>query len=243
MKIVLLLIMAVSLWANIGNIMAMKGSVEVERSQKSLPATNGMVLLEGDNIVTAAKSRVQVMLQDSTIITIGANSSFSFEEYLFNGTKESKLTMRAKRGFFRSVTGSIGKIAPERFKVKTASATIGIRGTDFSGDIGVQRELFRCYEGAIFIEYEGSRENVDAGMMAEIANHKVEVKKIDIPKLKTATTPKTLKGTLTDALGDTNVATETIADVTQVIENNELNEETLPALEVVPTVEDRQTEY
>ncbi|MEA2099623.1 MAG: FecR family protein, partial [Campylobacterota bacterium] len=185
-KILLFLFLSVTLWANIGNVMAMKGSAELKRLDETLGLKIGMELLEGDSIVTRAKSRVQVMLKDETIVTIGADSSFDFEEFKFDNSKDSKLLMRANRGFFRSVTGKIGEIAPQRFKVKTVSATIGIRGTDFSGNILESTEVIKCYAGVIFVEFDGGLIDIDAGMMIELAPDKA-------PKVKGIKQEKTVK--------------------------------------------------
>ena len=185
MKIILLMILSLSLWANIGTIMSIKGSADVKREHNvSIAASSGMELLKGDEIITHKKSRVQVMLQDDTVVTIGQNSSFGFEDFAFDGTKNSKLSMKATRGFFRSVTGKLGKVAPERFKVKTASATIGIRGTDFSGNIIGEAQTFVCYSGAISVEFDGAVSNIDAGMVMQIVKNKVEIKKIEIKPAK-----------------------------------------------------------
>ncbi len=174
-KIFLALLISLSAWAGIGNIMALKGQATIERAAKSIQATSGAELLEGDTILTKAKTRLQVMLADGTVVTIGPNSSFSFDEFNFDGTKNSKLSMRAERGFFRSVTGKLGKIAPERFKVKTASATIGIRGTDFSGEILQDKEIIKCYSGAIFVDFNGEFNEVDAGDMLELSAQGIEL--------------------------------------------------------------------
>jgi len=240
MKIFILLLFTLSLWANIGNIMAIKGSADVKRGDKTIDAINGMVLEKGDTLLTAKKSRIQVMLQDETVVTIGANSSFSFEEYFYDNSKNSKLTMRANRGFFRSVTGQIGKLAPERFKVKTASATIGIRGTDFSGNILGESEVFKCYEGAIFVEFEGSQQELGAGMMAELFKGKVNVKKFDAPKLlKQISKVKVIN---LKSLETSEIPTELISDITQVAENPGQEEERAD-FAVGTGIEDRQEQY
>jgi len=240
MKIFLLLLMSLSLWANIGNVMAIKGSADIERGGSTLNAANGMALEEGDTILTSTKSRVQVMLKDATVITIGASSSFSFVEYFYDESKKSKLTMRANRGFFRSVTGQIGKLAPERFKVKTVSATIGIRGTDFSGEIFGDREVFKCYEGAIFIEFDGNLQDLDAGMMAEILKDRYEVKKFDASKGPKALSK--LKGIIIKAIDYDEVPTEVISDITQIIEDENNHPEGDP-LSADAAAEDRQEQY
>ncbi|MEA2073825.1 MAG: FecR family protein [Campylobacterota bacterium] len=225
MKILLLMIVSLTLWANIGNVMAIKGSADVKRQNATLNATNGMVLHQGDRILTSKKSRVQVMLKDSTIVTIGANASFSFEEFSFDGTKNSEISMRANRGFFRSVTGKIGKIAPERFKVKTASATIGIRGTDFSGEIFEDREVFKCYKGAIFIEFSGELSDISEGMMMEILQNRFEIKEFDASKVSKSggKNLKGLSGVILESIDGGEIPTEVITDITQIVEDSENN--------------------
>ncbi len=236
-KIILILFLAVSVWANIGTIMTIKGKAELNRSNKVILAANGMKLLKGDELVTKSRSRVQVMLKDDTIVTIGANSSFKFENFNFDGTENSEVSMRAKRGFFRSVTGKIGKVAPERFKVRTVSATIGIRGTDFSGDIGLNHEYIKCYSGTIFVEYEGGLEDIDAGMMIELKDGVANVREITEVKESVKNKPKT------ESMADDkdekkfDVITDDIVDIKKdVILKNALEEPTVESL-------DRKEEY
>jgi len=162
-KIYIFLLLTITSFANIGTIMVANGDAQVQRSQKVLPVQNGMTILKGDEIITKKKTRVQVMLNDDTVITIGPDSSFSFIDYFFDGSKQSTIKMQAKRGFFRSVTGKIGKIAPERFKVKTQLATIGIRGTDFSAQLSDGAASYICNRGEITLSYANLQKNVLAG--------------------------------------------------------------------------------
>ncbi len=167
--VVLFLFLNIGLFANIGNIMALSGSASVTHSSgKSVKAQSGMKIFQGDKVMTHAKTRVQIMLKDETIVTIGANASFQFDKYFFDGTKRSTVQMRANRGFFRSVTGRMGKIAPDRFKVRTSSATIGIRGTDFSGMIQKTFETYKCYRGAITVTAGGRIKTLRAGEVFKI---------------------------------------------------------------------------
>ncbi len=220
MKILLLMIITVSLWANIGNIMAMKGVADVKRANSLLSASNGMVLLEGDELITKTKTRVQVMLKDNTVITIGSNSTFSFLEFVFDTTKRSKISMKASRGFFRSVTGKISKVAPERFKIVTLTATIGIRGTDFSGDISPQKEIFKCYEGEISVEFDGNSNDIEAGMMMQINQNKVEVKEISVEKVSKKLNKQhieSIKKVIIKAIDEINVSPELVKEIVQVV--------------------------
>jgi len=208
-KLFLILLMTtVIIWANIGTIMVVKGKADVKRSTKILTAKNGMELLVGDEIITKIQSRVQVMLKDDTIITIGPKSSFGFDDFIFDGTKNSKISLKSNRGFFRSVTGKISKIAPERFKVKTVSATIGIRGTDFSGEIIGDVEIIKCYKGSIYVEFEGISRAVEAGNMIELGDTGFKTKRnISIMKMP--------KKAINNRKLDSIISNEVIRDITQ----------------------------
>ena len=168
------------LWSSIGNVGAFKGTASISRSSSALNVKNGMVLKVKDKIITADKSRVQVILKDNTVVTIGPNSIFVFDAYKFGGKDDSEVKMHIDRGFFRSVTGKIGKLAPERFKVKTASATIGIRGTDFSALMSEGKETITCYKGKLNVSIGGTTHKVDAGMVLELSDGKAEIKAFSI---------------------------------------------------------------
>ena len=112
MRIIFFLLTLTALvWSSIGNVGALKGSATIIRNSNTLDVKNGMVLEVKDKIITSAKSRVQVILKDHTVVTIGPNSTFVFDAYKFGSKDESEVKMHIDRGFFRSVTGEIGKLA------------------------------------------------------------------------------------------------------------------------------------
>ena len=122
----------------------------------------------------------------------GAKSSFEFTTYIYDGTVNSKLKVKARRGFFRSVTGKIGKLAPQRFTVQTSSATIGIRGTDFSVNIADDSEVYKCYQGAIRVFISDTFQDLVAGEEFEFRLDKTPIKQ-QIKQRKRRITPKILK--------------------------------------------------
>lgn len=164
-NLLLLCVSAIALFADIGTVAALRGSADVERNSNKQAATSGMPILAHDLVHTYDKSRMQVKMVDQSVITIGPKSSFSFEAYALDGAN-SVATMQVKRGFFRSVTGKIGKVAPDRFKIKTRAATIGIRGTDFGGFVSQESEQIACYRGEIVVTTVDGELIVKAGMMA-----------------------------------------------------------------------------
>jgi len=150
-NIFFIVILSSFLWSNIGYVNDLKGKANLLRNMKTLKVKKGMSLQVKDKIVTKENSRVQAILKDKTVVTIGAASTFTFDTYTFAGKNNSQLNMHIDHGFFRTVSGKIGKLAPERFKVKTVLATIGIRGTDFSANVSEKREVIACHRGEISV--------------------------------------------------------------------------------------------
>jgi hypothetical protein len=89
----------------------------------------------GDMLITAKDSYAQVEMNDGTKMTIRPNSNLRIEAYQFRkeAPQSDNIVLRLLRGGFRTVTGLIGKRGnTDAYKLRAATATIGIRGTDFS---------------------------------------------------------------------------------------------------------------
>lgn len=92
-------------------------------------------VLAGDMLITAKDSYAQVQMNDGATMTLRPNSNLKIEAYQFNKEepKADNAILRLLKGGFRTITGLIGKRGnADAYKLHAASATIGIRGTDFS---------------------------------------------------------------------------------------------------------------
>ncbi len=149
MKYLILLIFLLSniAFANIGTISSFKGSVEIQRNSLFIKPSLGLEIKENDLINTKENSNIIIKFKDNTIITLGKNSTFSIKEYIYDtkNTINSKTDFSFLKGTFKSVTGIIGKIHPEKFKLRTKTANIGIRGTT----IIANQEIIACTAGQI----------------------------------------------------------------------------------------------
>ncbi len=90
----------------------------------------GDPLHAGETLQTGSRSFALIRFKDGTRMTLRPNTKFRIESVATEKGKESAF-MRLLRGGFRAITGFISKRRPGAFKVGTAVATIGIRGTDF----------------------------------------------------------------------------------------------------------------
>lgn len=92
----------------------------------------GLPLNEGDRISTGAASFAIVRLHDGTRMTLRPNSDLVLRTFRYReNANDNSMVMQLFRGGFRAITGLINKNAPNAAQVQTATATIGIRGTDF----------------------------------------------------------------------------------------------------------------
>ncbi len=141
-----------SLSANIAVVVDKVGSITLTRAGESLPLQLKAQLQVHDMIKTGAGAKVKIFFRDNTAVSLGQNTSFSIDSYLFDGSKQSNAQFGIVKGFFKTVSGRIGKIAPNRFKLKTKNATIGIRGTVFAGTVGQKEDRVICTDGKIFVK-------------------------------------------------------------------------------------------
>lgn len=96
----------------------------------------GLALNEGDRLTTSDGSTAIFKLQDGTRMTLRPNSEMIVQKYQFKeGSTQNSMVMQLLRGGFRAITGLISKSSPDAARVQTATATIGIRGTDFDARI------------------------------------------------------------------------------------------------------------
>jgi hypothetical protein len=142
-------------YGQVGHIAALSGEAKIVRSGSILQAKKLDAIMEKDTIETFVGSKLQIIFKDKTTITLAEQTKFDLQEYLFDDASNSKMEFQVKKGFFKTITGKIGKIAKDRFRVKTANAYIGIRGTHFSGLIAQDKEKIICHKGSIVVTSVG----------------------------------------------------------------------------------------
>lgn len=124
-----------------------RGVVKVSRGGGALDALNeGQPLYSGDVLQTQVFSHVVLVFSDGARITVNPSTRMGISEYS-NPAKATgvspglagnpvsagvgSMIIDMFKGGLRMATGLIGKTNADRVKVRTATATIGIRGTVF----------------------------------------------------------------------------------------------------------------
>ena len=171
---------------DVATITGVNGKAFIERDGAKIAVIIGTTLQEKDSVITNDKAKVQIIFTDETIVTIGKNSNFSISEYLFEDDQEPVVKFAMLKGAMRTITGKIGKIAPDKFTVTAKTATIGIRGTNFSVIVGDNdnTEVY-CTYGAISVTVNGNENIVNQGFfIILLPDGKVETKEFKPKNLK-----------------------------------------------------------
>lgn len=116
----------------VGQIKTVKGATYIERDGQKLPATIGAKVQQSDTVVTGADGSVGITFIDNSLLSAGPNSTLAIERYTFDPTTHSgAFDTRLSRGTLSAVSGKIAKQTPGAMTVKTPSAILGVRSTEF----------------------------------------------------------------------------------------------------------------
>ena len=118
--------------ADIGLIKVSKGSVQIQRGSAKLPAKVGTGLQTADVIVTGADGTAGITFSDNSVVSVGPNSVFAIDKYSFDSTTHAgEFEGNLKQGRLSAISGKMVKQSPESMKIRTPSAIMGVRGTEF----------------------------------------------------------------------------------------------------------------
>lgn len=125
----------------------------------------GDLVNSGERLETG-KGRLQIRFTDGSFISLQPNTVFGLDNYAFNKAKpnEGALLFNFIRGGMRTVSGAIGKVNRNNYKVQTPVATIGIRGTSYAADQQPNgRLLLTVSKGMVNISNDFGSGNVSTG--------------------------------------------------------------------------------
>ena len=93
-------------------------------------AKQGDPVMEGDTLITGRDSETHLTMSDTGFLVLRASTRIEIASFKADGGDDDRGVIRLFVGSLRTVTGWIGKFNRPSYKLQTATATIGIRGTD-----------------------------------------------------------------------------------------------------------------
>ena len=117
----------------IGTVTAQSGPTEIQRDKIVIPSAVSSTVEMNDAVVTA-RSKVGITFKDDSKVEITEQSKLVIDSFVYDNTKQDagKLGLKIALGTARFASGQIAKHSPESIKIETPTATVGVRGTDFT---------------------------------------------------------------------------------------------------------------
>ena len=154
----------------IGDIILQTGNAVIERNDgEDVKAEDELDIFQY-NTVKTGKGKVAIGFIDDTRVDVTEHSKLIIDEFVYDpNTKTGSLSLKAALGTIRYASGQIAKTSPTNVQITTPTATIGVRGTDFTmtvDEIGSSTIILLpscdtngfCFVGEITVES-------DAGMI------------------------------------------------------------------------------
>lgn len=131
-------ILSVSVYAEIGSVTSQTKAARITRKgDKILTEVNTPV--EMRDLIETLKGRTNIKFVDDTKVSVTEYSKLLIDEFVYNPeNKTGKLSLKAALGTIRYSSGKIAKNSRQNVKIKSPTASVSVRGTDFT--INVQED-------------------------------------------------------------------------------------------------------
>lgn len=129
----LILLSAPAYAQSIGSITDFRGAGQIKRGPKVAPAAKGSGVVKNDTVTTNSQGRFKITFVDATTVNITENSRLVIDDFVYDGGNKSKgrLGLKVALGTVRYASGAVAHGNPRGVNIRTPTATIAVRGTDF----------------------------------------------------------------------------------------------------------------
>src|SRR5262249_19237438 len=93
----------------------------------------GTAIFMNEKLTTGSKTRLELTFVDGTKLTVGDKASVTVDRFLYQPRGLGNAFDAVVTGPFRFISGKLDKTGGSTSSIKTAFATVGIRGTNFWG--------------------------------------------------------------------------------------------------------------
>ncbi len=118
-------------------VITVRGDINaVDSSGQRRRLVDGGGIYPGDLVETGAATQAVLAFRDDSRITLGATTRFRIDNFVYDSKApaEGRFLVSLLKGSVRALSGLIAKANNRNVSYSTSTATIGIRGTEFSMD-------------------------------------------------------------------------------------------------------------
>lgn len=189
-------------WANevAGQIVSVEGTVFVRQDGRApasalAPAKPGDSVRAGDVINSASDGKIKILMKDHTILDLGPSALFKIDQFKANQGANREVEVNMVYGSLRAAVAQ--KLAGKgKFKLRTPSAVMGVRGTEFIVKSDAPADLKQVSAAIANPEKPVLAQGSGQGGDASAASTQVTVVqgRVDVePKASTAGSPQSLE--------------------------------------------------
>ena len=118
---------------SVGRTLVAVGEVVAVREAKEIPLRAGSEVRLGDTLRLGRDSNAQVRFNDESIVALRSETEFRIEDFRYrNDPASDNALFRLVRGGMRTVTGLIGRVNHDAYRLETPVGYVGIRGTHYT---------------------------------------------------------------------------------------------------------------
>ena len=109
----------------------------IERKKDKLKGEKGTGV-EMSDLLRTGEGKLGITFVDDTKVQMTENSKLVIDEFVYDPNQKDagKLALKVASGTARYASGQIAKNDPAKVKIKTPTATVSVRGTDFTATVG-----------------------------------------------------------------------------------------------------------
>tara|TARA_X000001382_G_scaffold124760_1_gene109610 strand:+ start:1921 stop:3024 length:1104 start_codon:yes stop_codon:yes gene_type:complete len=117
----------------VGSVTEQSGSAaQIKRGDDEIQSQKGVGVSMNDEITTA-KTKLGLTFVDDTKVSVSEQSTLVIDDFIYDpNARTGKLAMNVALGTVRYSSGAIAANSRENVKLRTPTATISVRGTDFT---------------------------------------------------------------------------------------------------------------
>ena len=150
----------------IGTVTELDGIGQIKRENQTVGNSTGTSIQQMDEASTE-KGKMRIDFVDDTRLDVVDHSKIVIDEFVYDpATGKGSLDIRASLGAVRYASGQIAKTSRQKVRLRTPTATISVRGTDFSMVVNEIGESYvtllpscdtdgNCLTGEIKVENDG----------------------------------------------------------------------------------------
>lgn len=145
---------------NVGKVVVKAESAHVLRNGKKLSiGAFGLILKKGDQVVTNPSGKAHLMLDEANDVYLGPSSKLTLDKSIVK--KESGVLTRFFMTIFGKLRAKVKKSDQGTMEITTATAVIGVKGTDFVVEYANNLTTVGTLKGLVNMKSSVNQQEID----------------------------------------------------------------------------------